>query len=728
MAAKKVKMSLSFKVLFAILVIIIITASVTSYFLYNSARNYTIQTTYNDLATRIDELQDEFDTENANIVSRLNTVSASPLIVKFVETVGGEKTKANIVFNKMVKGDPVISGVFVADKNLRVLYAQLTPLAVQENFKQPLPELDEFIDPDGIDPTRTYFEPYMTRDFPYFIYYKAVVKNDNLIGFMGIIVNGEYILTDINRSFVRRKIHEPQRYCNNCHGKNNPVNLKGFPVVFDVDGNVLISVDLRNGLFLGKNKNYEELFKKVNKDVKTRRFVEKEVIFEGKPFLATFSKMKFNDFNMVVGMMMNKNYILASLNKDRLIAFGITLLIIVVIFIFSSIGFRRLFSPLFTLSNAMEKVREGDYDIRVDIKSSDELGHLGSGFNEMLDRISNYIQTEEDQQRIQNQSIALMDVVSQAAEGDMTVEAEVTADELGAIADAFNMMTMSIRELVDDIRHAGESIVDATEQLKGASEKTNEGAMIQIKVLNETAEKIKTFKELSLSASSRANDATMVTDAAANIAENGMKMLEETIESMFNVRRYSQMASKKVKSLGERSMEIGEITNVISEISYQTNLLALNAAIEAARAGEYGHGFAVVADEIRKLAERSNKSTKEIAELIKSIQVETAETVKLVEESTVNVEESSTLAEQAGDALREINESLKETKVSVNQIASDVLHQSEEASIVSESIEQVKDIANETSLNVKQTNIIATTLAQLAEMLKDAVDKFKVEK
>ena len=728
MAAKKVKMSLSFKVLFAILVIIIITASATSYFLYNSAKNYTIQTTYNDFATRIDELQDEFDSENSNIVSRLNTVSASPLIVKFVETVGGEKTKANIVFNKMVKGDPAISGVFVADKDLRVLYAQLTPLAAQENFQQPLPDLDEFIDPDGIDPTRAYFEPYMTKDFPYFIYYKAVMKNNNLIGFMGIIVNGEYILTNINRSFVRRKILEPQRYCGNCHGKNNPVNLKGFPVAFDIDGNVLISVDLKDGLFLGKNKDYEELFKKVNKDVKTQRFVDKEIIFEGKPFLATFSKMKFNDFNMVVGMMMNKNHVLASLNKDRLIAFGITLLIIVVIFIFASIGFRRLFSPLFTLSNAMEKVQEGDYDIRVDIKSSDELGYLGSGFNEMLDRITKYIQTEEDQQRIQNQSIALMDVVSQAAEGDMTVEAEVTADELGAIADAFNMMTMSIRELVEDIRHAGESIVDATEQLKSASERTNEGAMIQIKVLNETAEKIKTFKELSLSASSRANDATMVTDAAANIAENGMKMLEETIESMFNVRRYSQMASKKVKSLGERSMEIGEITNVISEISYQTNLLALNAAIEAARAGEYGHGFAVVADEIRKLAERSNKSTKEIAELIKSIQVETAETVKLVEESTVNVEESSTLAEQAGDALREINESLKETKVSVNQIASDVLHQSEEASVVSESIEQVKDIANETSLNVKQTNIIATTLAQLAEMLKDAVDKFKVEK
>jgi twitching motility protein PilJ len=724
MAAKKVKFSLSFKILFAILIIIVITASGTSYFLYNSSKNTMIETTFQDLATRIDELQDELDTENSNIVSRLNTISSSPLIINYINNEAQGESKANIIFQKMIKSDPAIAGLFVANRDLKLLYSQLAT----DSDKKKIPELDEFIDPDEINISKVYFEPYISHDFPYFIYYKAVVQNDKILGVLGFVIDAENILTNVNMSFTRRKFLAPQRYCSNCHKKDNPVTDKGFTIVYDTDGNVLLSPALKDGLYFGKNKEFSNLYKEIKKDMEGNRFVDKEIVLNSTNYYATFSKINFNDFKIVVVYLLNKGYLLSGLNKNMLILFGIISIVTFLIFLFSSISFRRMFFPLFLLSNAMEKAEEGDYDIRVDISSSDELGQLGEGFNEMLNRISKYIQTEEDQQRIQNQAIHLMDVVSQAADGDMTVEAEVTADELGAIADAFNMMTMSIRELIEDIRLAGESIVDATEQLMHAAEKTNEGAITQIDELNETAEKIKLFKELSLNASLRADDATKVTDMAANVAENGMKMLEETIDSMFNVRRYSQMASKKVKSLGERSMEIGEITNVISEISYQTNLLALNAAIEAARAGEYGHGFAVVADEIRKLAERSNKATKDIGELIKSIQVETAETVKLVEESTVNVEQSSTLAEQAGEALREINESLKETKVSVNQIASDVLTQSEEASLVSESIEKVKDIATETSLNVKQTNAIVTTLSQLAEMLKDAVNKFKVEK
>ncbi|HCW92913.1 MAG TPA: chemotaxis protein, partial [Flexistipes sinusarabici] len=224
----------------------------------------------------------------------------------------------------------------------------------------------------------------------------------------------------------------------------------------------------------------------------------------------------------------------------------------------------------------------------------------------------------------------------------------------------------------------------------------------------------------------KAQDTVNVTENAANMAREGKSVIDETIESMFSVRRYSQLASKKVKTLGERSMEIGEITDVISDISNQTNLLALNAAIEAARAGEYGHGFAVVADEIRKLAERSNTATKEIADLIKGIQTETADTVKLVEESTVNVEKSSDMAENTGESLKTINESLDNAKNSINSIYTDIEKQYKEAEEVAAGIEKVREISETTAEDVKKTNMTVSTLSQLADMFKEAVNKFKV--
>jgi len=189
-----------------------------------------------------------------------------------------------------------------------------------------------------------------------------------------------------------------------------------------------------------------------------------------------------------------------------------------------------------------------------------------------------------------------------------------------------------------------------------------------------------------------------------------------------------QTTGKKIKGLGERSLEIGAIIEVINEIATQTNLLALNAAIEAARAGEQGRGFAVVADEVRKLAERAARATKDITSLIKGIQVETSEAVMVMEEGTREVEEGTKLADQAGAALREIEQIVKQTSGLVTDITNSAANQVKVSESVVHSMDSISKLTQETTVGVRDTVETIGRLADLSKRLNDAIGRFKLGK
>lgn len=721
MGKNSTKKTLELKLLIIFVFVIFLTGFLSVYVVYNRSQESAKENIYDDITTRIGNFRDALHEHDESVERRLRSLSAVPFLGREVAGESAMPESSRFV-KEMITDSEILKGVAVLDKAGNIL-------AGAKAFEGEMPDFKEIIMPfPTLEPGETYFEPYLTKNLPYVIYYTPLKHNGAKVGSLAFIASGEYLLSYANREFTKHKFHEPKRReCLNCHTGEDKLENMGFTVIYDIDGNLLMSPMVDNSDILPSgSQELDAIYNKINEQLKDDKALEMEINYKGQTYLASFENVYYQRFGITVGFLKNKSYMLSEIQQSGVFAFIVTALIALVFTVVAYVGLRKLFSPVFQVSGAMQQVMDGNYEIRVETKRNDQLGNLVYGFNEMLDKITEYIQTEEDRDRMQKQVIEMMDKVSDAAEGDMTVEADVTADELGAVADAFNMMTGNMRDLIEDIKKAGDSIIGATDDLLESAEKTSAGASTQIKELESITERMEMFRKLSREISNKAQETVKVTENAASMAEHGKQMIDDTTESMFNVRRYSQLASKKVKSLGERSMEIGEITGVISDISNQTNLLALNAAIEAARAGEYGHGFAVVADEIRKLAERSNTATKEIAELIKGIQTETADTVKLVEESTVNVEKSSDMAEDTGQSLTQINESLAGAKKAIGEIYEDIEQQHSEAEAVADGVGKVKDISEDTAEDVKQTNSTVTTLSQLAEMLKEAVDKFKV--
>jgi len=334
--------------------------------------------------------------------------------------------------------------------------------------------------------------------------------------------------------------------------------------------------------------------------------------------------------------------------------------------------------------------------------------------------------TEENNRRNQQAIMRLLDEMGDLADGDLTVNATVSEDITGAIADSMNYAIDALRSLVNAIN-------ETASQVSSAAQKTRSNATHLAEASDHQAQQITTassaVNDMAVSIEGVSRNADQLAEEAqrsVSIASKGTGAVQKTIEGMHTIREHIQETSKRIKRLGESSQEIGDIVELINDIAEQTNILALNASIQAAMAGEAGRGFAVVADEVQRLAERSADATKQIEALVKTIQSDTNEAVASMEQSTSGVVTGARLAEDAGSALGEIESVSLYLAELVQNISGATRKQAAAAANISDTMNVIQEITTQTSAGTTYTATSIGNLAELANDLKKSVSGFKL--
>jgi len=340
-------------------------------------------------------------------------------------------------------------------------------------------------------------------------------------------------------------------------------------------------------------------------------------------------------------------------------------------------------------------------------------------------RRSNELRVRENE-RNQEAIMRLLDELSSLADGDLTVQATVTEDITGAIADSINYAVEALRELVTTINAGAIQLDSATKQTQGAAAHMAKASSAQSRQISAASESMADMAASIEEVSGNSERCSDVARHSVDVAHKGGDAVRRTIDGMNAIRETIQETSKRIKRLGESSQEIGNIVELINDIAEQTNILALNASIQASMAGEAGRGFAVVADEVQRLAERAANATKQIEVLVRTIQTDTNEAVVSMERSTTDVVGGALLAENAGAALEEIEQVSNQIASLVQNISASARQQAAVSGNISKNMQVVREISSQTAEGSTATSTSIAKLAALSAQLRRSVAGFRL--
>lgn len=335
-------------------------------------------------------------------------------------------------------------------------------------------------------------------------------------------------------------------------------------------------------------------------------------------------------------------------------------------------------------------------------------------------------QERERSEALQKELLQLINDVMEASQGDLTVRAQLTAGQIGIVADFFNAIIESLRDIVMQVQQAAGQVNNSVGNNEVAIRELADAALKQATQIGETLRSVEHMTLSIQEVADKAQQAAAVSESAAATATSSSLTMDRTVQNILQLRETVAETAKKVKRLGESSQQISKVVSLINQIALKTNLLAVNASIEAARAGEEGRGFAVVAEEVGALAAQSAEATREIERIVEGIQRETSEVVQAMETGTSQVVEGTRLVEDAKHSLGQIVEVSRQVNQLFQSIAQSTDSQADASQMVRQLMEQIASIATHTSEASQQVaNSLQDTVA-VARKLQTSVSAFKV--
>jgi methyl-accepting chemotaxis protein PixJ len=412
----------------------------------------------------------------------------------------------------------------------------------------------------------------------------------------------------------------------------------------------------------------------------------------------------------------------------------------------------RAVRPLIQATEAVKAIGAGDLSVRLPVEGDDELAVLAENINKLAIQLNELLEEQKkeaerleiarqearmeaderarEQQAakefLQKRALELLLEVDPVSRGDLTIRAKVTPDEVGTIADSYNAIIRSLRQIVQQVKEASTSVLATSQTNEADIREIVAEYLQQVNSLQEATEALGKLALTSKDVTDRALLAQEQVQEATQVVAEGDKAMDRTVEGIAVIRETVSDTAKKVKRLGEASQKISKVVNLISEFASQTNLLALNAAIEAARAGEEGRGFAVVAEEVRSLAEQSASATSEIEELVEEIQSQTRDVVLAMEAGTDQVVEGTKLVEEAREKLSQIDRVSQKISLIIRDITASAEQQLNTSQSVQKTVEGVFTIATYTAQKSEKVAESFRELLKLAQSLQEATAQFKV--
>jgi methyl-accepting chemotaxis protein PixJ len=514
-------------------------------------------------------------------------------------------------------------------------------------------------------------------------------------------------------------------------------------IIFDRQGTIVLSSNLA---IVGKN--VKDVYSQWNweKDKST------ELIINNKGFYLFSHPLPLEQLGWTLATVQDEEKLYGSLERLGLFFASGSVFAVVFISGLAVVLVDRGLRPILRATAAVQTIGAGDLSVRLPVEGDDELAILAENINKLAIQLNELLEEQkkeaerleiarqearmeadqrareqqEAKEFLQKRALELLLEVDPVSRGDLTVRAKVTPDEVGTIADSYNAIIRSLRQIVQQVKDASTSVLATSQTNEAEIREIVAEYLQQVNSLQEATEALGKLALTSKEVTDRALSAQEQVQEATQVVAEGDKAMNRTVEGISVIRETVSDTAKKVKRLGEASQKISKVVNLISEFASQTNLLALNAAIEAARAGEEGRGFAVVAEEVRSLAEQSASATSEIEELVEEIQTQTRDVVLAMEAGTDQVVEGTKLVEEAREKLSQIDRVSQKISSLIRDIAASAEQQLNTSQTVQKTVEGVFTIATDTAEKSEKVAESFRELLKLAQSLQEATAQFKV--